>query len=113
MRNGISWPVPVCWGSANLFARSTYAPLEGVPLTTRQPVCCTRSFPTSRMPDSCWEDAAQLRDRLAEKGWHQCTSPIDLLVAVTASHHKLTVLHADSDFETIGRLTGQPLQRID
>ncbi|MFF5031902.1 PIN domain nuclease [Nocardia salmonicida] len=70
-------------------------------------------FPYFSMPDSCWEDAAQLRDRLAEKRWHQCTSPIDLLVAVTASHHKLTVLHADSDFETIGRLTGQPLQRID
>ncbi len=70
-------------------------------------------FPYFAMPDSCWEDSAQLRDRLAEKGWHQCAGPVDLLVAVTAAHHKLTVLHADSDYDTIARLTGQPVQRID
>ena len=39
--------------------------------------------------------------RLADRAWHQCASPTDRLVAVSASHHKLTVLHADSDFETI------------
>nr|WP_206440873.1 hypothetical protein [Streptomyces scabichelini] len=39
-------------------------------------------------------------------------SPVDLLVAVTAQHHKLTVLHQDSDFETMTRATGQPVRRI-
>lgn len=39
--------------------------------------------------------------RLADRAWHQCASPVDLPVAVSASHHNLTVLHADSDFETI------------
>ncbi|MPY62452.1 PIN domain nuclease [Streptomyces spongiae] len=49
---------------------------------------------------------------LADRGLHQCASPVDLLVAVTAQHHKLTVLHQDSDFETIARATGQPVRRI-
>ncbi|MFD5178419.1 PIN domain nuclease [Nocardia sp. NPDC058379] len=70
-------------------------------------------FPYFPMPDSCWEQSAQLQERLADNGWHQCAGPVDLLVAVTAVHHKLTVLHADSDFETIARVTGQPTQRID
>lgn len=33
-------------------------------------------------------------------------------MAVAARHHKLTVLHADSDFETISRLTGQLVRWI-
>lgn len=49
---------------------------------------------------------------LADRGRHQCASPVDLLVAVTAQHHKLTVLHQDGDFETIARATGQPVRRI-
>jgi len=37
---------------------------------------------------------------------------VDLLAAVAAGHHKLTVLHQDCDFETIARATGQPVRRI-
>ncbi len=71
------------------------------------------TLPYYVMRDSSWDDCADLQRRLADKGWHQCASPIDLLVAVTAQHHSLTVLHADNDFETIARVTGQPVRRID
>lgn len=71
------------------------------------------TFPYHPMRDSVWDDGADLQRRLADKGWHQCASPVDLLVAVTAAHQKLTVLHADGDFETIARITGQPVRRID
>ncbi|WP_449061074.1 PIN domain-containing protein [Planomonospora algeriensis] len=70
------------------------------------------TFPYYVVPDSAWEEAGELQRDLADKGWHQCASPVDLLIAVTARHHKLTVLHADNDFETIARLTGQPVRRI-
>lgn len=70
------------------------------------------TFPYYPMRDSAWDATAELQDRLAAKGWHQCASPVDLLVAVTAAHHKLTVLHNDTDFETIARLSGQPVRRI-
>ncbi|WP_234318193.1 hypothetical protein [Streptomyces sp. NRRL S-244] len=64
-------------------------PSEGVRPATRPMVCFGRPFRTS------WP-----------------ASPVDLLVAVTAQHHKLTVLHQDADFETIARITGQPVRRI-
>ena len=71
------------------------------------------TFPYHPMRDSAWDDTADLQRQLADKGWHQCASPVDLLVAVTATHHKLTVLHADGDFETIARITDQRVRRID
>ncbi|MCP2274734.1 PIN domain nuclease [Nocardia amikacinitolerans] len=70
------------------------------------------TFPYFAIRDSVWDDTADLQRRLADKGWHQCAGPVDLQVAVTAVHHKLTVLHADSDFETIARVTGQAVERI-
>ncbi|WP_406417576.1 PIN domain nuclease [Streptomyces sp. NBC_00873] len=70
------------------------------------------TFPYYSMRDSAWDDSADLQQRLADSGWHQCASPVDLLVAVTARHHKFTVLHQDADFETIARVTGQPVRRI-
>lgn len=70
-------------------------------------------FPCFAMPDSCWTESAELQQRLADAGRHQSAGSVDLLVAVTATHHKLTVLHADLDYETIATLTGQPVRRID
>ncbi|MFE6924215.1 PIN domain nuclease [Nocardia sp. NPDC057663] len=70
-------------------------------------------FPFYAMPDSCWTESAALQERLAEASRHQSAGPVDLLVAVTATHHKLTVLHADADYDTIATLTGQPARRID
>ncbi|KJY33246.1 PIN domain nuclease [Streptomyces sp. A1547] len=70
------------------------------------------TFPYFVTRDSAWEDASALQQRMADEGCHQSASPVDLLVAVTAQHHKLTVLHQDADFETIARITGQPVRRI-
>ncbi|MGY4098644.1 PIN domain-containing protein [Nocardia sp. R16R-3T] len=71
------------------------------------------TFPYYALRESAWDDSSDLQRRLADKGWHQCAGAIDLLVAVTAVHQSLTVLHADNDFETIARITGQPVRRID
>lgn len=46
-----------------------------------------------------WVDAAQYK--LTLKSQHRGPGPIDLLVAATAVHHGLTVLHVDNDFVTI------------
>lgn len=65
------------------------------------------TFPYYVIPDSAWDETSALQRELAGKGWHQCAFPVDLLIAVTARHHKLTLLHADRDFDTVARLTGQ------
>ncbi|MEV0988191.1 PIN domain nuclease [Streptomyces sp. NPDC049949] len=70
------------------------------------------TFPYFVARDSVWEETAALQQRMADVGCHRCASPVDLFVAVTAQHHKLTVLHQDTDFETIARITGQPVRRI-
>ncbi len=62
------------------------------------------------MPDSLWIRLQELQLDLAKVGAHRSAGPVDLMVAVTAQHHGLTVLHYDRDFETIARVTGQPVR---
>jgi predicted nucleic acid-binding protein len=70
------------------------------------------TFPYYSIRESIWQETSALQRELADKGWHQCASPVDLLMAVAARQHKLTLLHADGDFETIARLSGQPVRRM-
>lgn len=57
-------------------------------------------YPDVQVPKTAsrWIGAAQ--HRLAGKGRHRGLSPIDLVIAATAVHHNLVVLH-DDDFGTI------------
>jgi predicted nucleic acid-binding protein len=48
---------------------------------------------------------------LAETGGHRLPIP-DLIIAATAEVHGATVLHVDSDYETIAKITGQPQHRL-
>ncbi|MFJ7776406.1 PIN domain nuclease [Streptomyces yangpuensis] len=69
-------------------------------------------FPYRTARDAVWTATKALQRQLADAGAHQCASPVDLLVAVIAQQHGLTVLHQDADFETIAKVTGQPVRRI-
>ncbi|MEU3568340.1 PIN domain nuclease [Kitasatospora sp. NPDC036755] len=55
------------------------------------------------VPDEVWRDIQALQLLLAETGSHRSAGVVDLVVAVTAMHHGLTVLHYDRDFETIAK----------
>ncbi|MFJ1569521.1 PIN domain nuclease [Streptomyces erythrochromogenes] len=69
-------------------------------------------FPYWTARDAVWTGTESLQRQLADAGAHQRASPVDLLVAVIAQQHGLTVLHQDADFETIAKVTGQPVRRI-
>lgn len=69
-------------------------------------------FPYRFVPDDAWQETRTLQDDLARISCHQSAGTVDLVVAVTAAHHKLTLLHEDGDFETIARVTGQATRRI-
>ncbi len=60
-------------------------------------------YPDTPVPKSAWRwiDAAQ--HRLARHGAHRALSVADLLVAATAAHHGLVVLHDDNDFVVAAR----------
>jgi len=48
-----------------------------------------------------WISAAQ--HRMAQAGEHRSASAVDLIIAATAAHHGLTVLHDDADYRTVAR----------
>ncbi|MER7820341.1 PIN domain-containing protein [Streptomyces sp. NPDC096153] len=48
-----------------------------------------------------WAESVQYR--MSRNGHHRSASAVDLLIAATAAHHGLTVLHDDGDYATIAR----------
>lgn len=48
-----------------------------------------------------WIDSVQRR--MAVAGQHRSASAVDLIIAATAAHHGLTVLHDDADYRTVAR----------
>lgn len=50
--------------------------------------------------DDHWRAALAAQRSLARQGRHRAVGMPDLLTAVLAAQHRLTVLHHDSDFET-------------
>jgi predicted nucleic acid-binding protein len=58
--------------------------------------------------DRAWDVLQQL----ARKGQHRAPSLPDLLIAATAEKHDMTLLHVDKDFDLIGKVTGQAVERL-
>lgn len=65
------------------------------------------------VPDSAWRFVERTQDDLVNTGKHRGPSVVDLLVAATAQAWDLTVLHMDTDFETIATVTTLRTQRAD
>ncbi len=70
------------------------------------------AFPWVTIPERAWDRAAEIQRELARRGQHRSASISDLLLAATAEHHHLTMLHYDRDVETIAAVTGQPTQWV-
>ncbi|MET8139779.1 PIN domain nuclease [Sphaerisporangium sp. NPDC005288] len=62
------------------------------------------------MPDRVFQRAVEIQELLTKQGQHRCASPVDLLVAATGELNGLTILHYDRDYETIAKVTGQPVE---
>lgn len=70
-------------------------------------------FTWCAMPDGIYRRARVVQRDLTAKGEHRSASAVDLLVAAVAEESGLTLLHHDPDFETLARVTGQPVRMID
>jgi len=64
------------------------------------------------MPERAYERAAEIQQLLTEAGTHRSAGPVDLLIAATAERERLIVLCDDHDYQTIARVTGQPVRLI-
>lgn len=57
--------------------------------------------------------ADEVQTLLADRGQHRGGPGLhDLLVAAAAEKLRLTVIHDDSDFDTIAQITGQTVERL-
>jgi predicted nucleic acid-binding protein len=65
------------------------------------------------MPEDAWRFVERTQDGLVDLGQHKGPSVVDLLVAATAEAWGLTVLHVDSDFDTIARVVPIQVRRAD
>jgi predicted nucleic acid-binding protein len=64
------------------------------------------------MHEGAYERAGEVQQLLTETGTHRSAGPVDLLIAATAEHQRLTVLCDDRDFQTVAAVTGQPVKLV-
>ncbi|XIE79583.1 PIN domain-containing protein [Streptomyces sp. SBR177] len=54
--------------------------------------------------DDPWLEVAAVQRELVRIGHHRGPSPMDILIALTARQHKLTLVHVDDDFGAIAKV---------
>jgi hypothetical protein len=64
-----------------------------------------------RLSEEMFQRALAVQEELARTGHHRVPIP-DLIIAAAAELTSLTVLHYDSDFDTIAVVTGQPVEWV-
>ncbi|MDA8435476.1 MAG: PIN domain nuclease [Actinomycetales bacterium] len=70
------------------------------------------SMPVDYLTPAVEDRAVQVQRILAERGQHRAASIPDLLIAAAAELNHRTVLHLGKDFDLIGEVTGQPMERL-
>ena len=54
--------------------------------------------------DGHWQQAFDIQRKLARSGRHRAVGIADLLTGVLASEHRVTLIHYDSDFDTLAEV---------
>ncbi len=62
-------------------------------------------YPDVSVPKNAGRWIASVQHHMAQAGEHRSAPVIDLMIAATAAHHGLTVLHDDPDYRTVARHT--------
>lgn len=60
-------------------------------------------YPDVSVPKNAGRWIASVQHQMAQAGEHRSASVVDLMIAATAAHHGLTVLHDDADYRTVAR----------
>lgn len=71
-----------------------------------------KSLPVVAMDQLDFDRAAEVMERLAARGKHRSVGLPDLLIAAAAERARLTLIHYDSDFETVAAVTGQSTEWV-
>ena len=60
-------------------------------------------YPDVSVPKNAGRWIASVQHHMAQAGEHRSASAVDLMIAATAAHHGLTVLHNDADYRVVAR----------
>ena len=60
-------------------------------------------YPDVSVPKNAGRWISSVQHHMAKAGEHRSASAVDLMIAATAAHHGLTVLHDDVDYRTVAR----------
>ena len=60
-------------------------------------------YPDVAVPKNAGRWIATVQHQMARAGQHRSASAVDLIIAATAAHHGLTILHDDADYRTVAR----------
>ncbi|MEU1485249.1 PIN domain-containing protein [Streptomyces sp. NPDC005752] len=60
-------------------------------------------YPDVSVPKYAGRWIGAVQQRMARAGQHRSASAVDLIIAATAAHHGLAVLHDDADYLTVAR----------
>ncbi|MHC5907079.1 PIN domain-containing protein [Streptomyces sp. S6] len=60
-------------------------------------------YPDVPVPKNAGRWISAVQHRMAQAGEHRSASAVDLIIAATAAHHGLTVLHDDADYRAVAR----------
>jgi predicted nucleic acid-binding protein len=63
----------------------------------------TDLYPDAAVPKNAGRWISSVQHRMAQAGEHRSASAVDLVIAATAAHHGLAVLHDDADYRAIAR----------
>jgi predicted nucleic acid-binding protein len=63
----------------------------------------TDLYPDASVPKNAGRWISSVQYQMARAGRHRTASAVDLIIAATAAHHGLTVLHDDADYRTVAR----------
>lgn len=71
-------------------------------------LCADRRSAYEYLPleDEHWQRALAAQRQLAAMGRHRAVGIADLLTAVLAGEHRVTIVHYDTDFETAAEVVG-------
>ncbi len=73
-----------------------------------------RTFAWCPAREDPWRHVLAVQRDLIAIGHHRGPSPMDIIIALTAQQHRLTLLHADADFAAVQKVRpGIAMIRVD
>ncbi len=72
----------------------------------------TRGYELFSMPDEVWDRALDVQRAMSERGPLRAVKFPDILIAATAEHHRIAVIHYDHDYDLIAAITNQPTEWV-